>query len=44
MPAPFTPWLNIYNEADLLSFCAERVFPGTGGIRDVAVDAGVRFP
>ena len=28
-PEPFTPWLNIYNEADLLSFCAERVFPGT---------------
>ena len=43
-PEPFTPWLNIYNEADLLSFCAERVFPGTSGIRDVAVDAGVGFP
>ena len=32
-PEPFTPWLNIYNEADLLSFCAERVFPGTERIR-----------
>jgi hypothetical protein len=44
LPAPFTPWLNVYNEADLLSFCAERVFPDTAGIRDVAVDAGVPFP
>ena len=43
-PAPFTPWLNIYNEADLLSFCTERVFPDTSDIRDVAVDAGVGFP
>jgi hypothetical protein len=43
-PGPFTPWLNIYNEADLLSFCAERVFPDTPGIRDVVVDPDVPFP
>lgn len=41
---PHTPWLNIYNREDLLSFCAERVFLGHDGIKDVAVDAGVPFP
>jgi hypothetical protein len=41
--APFTPWLNIYNREDLLSFCAERVFPGLA-VEDVPVDAGVPFP
>jgi hypothetical protein len=43
-PAPFTPWLNIYNRQDFLSFCAERVFPGIQGITDTAVDPGVPFP
>jgi hypothetical protein len=43
-PEPFTPWLNIYNEEDLLSFCAERVFPGNDSIVDYPVDAGVGFP
>jgi hypothetical protein len=43
-PEPFTPWLNIYNEEDLLSFCAERVFPGNESIVDCPVDAGVGFP
>lgn len=41
---PFTPWLNIYSEHDFLSFCAEAVFPGDGGIIDHPVDAGVPFP
>lgn len=41
---PKVPWLNIYNRDDLLSFCAERVFPGVSGIRDHAVDADVPFP
>ncbi|MDI6105450.1 hypothetical protein QLQ12_43395 [Actinoplanes sp. NEAU-A12] len=41
--APFTPWLNVYDRADLLSFCAARVFPAIG-IRDEPVDAGVPFP
>ena len=41
---PHTPWLNIYNREDLLSFCAKRVFSGYDGITDVAVDAGVPFP
>jgi hypothetical protein len=43
-PAPFTPWLNVYNPEDLLSFCASRVFPNTSGITDEPVDAGVPFP
>jgi hypothetical protein len=41
---PFTPWLNIYNRSDFLSFCAERVFPGIDGIQDSGVDPGVPFP
>ena len=43
-PAPFTPWLNIYNRQDFLSFCAARVFADIGGISDEAVDPGVPFP
>jgi hypothetical protein len=43
-PLPFTPWLNIYNRNDLLSFLATGVFPGVDGITDVEVDAGVPFP
>lgn len=43
-PLPFTPWLNIYNRNDLLSFLATGVFPGVEGITDVQVDAGVPFP
>jgi hypothetical protein len=43
-PIPFTPWLNIYNRQDFLSFCATRVFPGIPGIRDEEVDPGVPFP
>jgi hypothetical protein len=41
---PATPWLNVYDRADLLSFCASRVFPATAGIVDEAVDNGVSFP
>jgi hypothetical protein len=41
---PFTPWLNIYDRKDLLSFCAEGMFPGVKGIRDVSIDSGLRFP
>jgi hypothetical protein len=44
VPLPFTPWLNIYNRNDLLSFLATGVFPGVDGIADVEVDAGVPFP
>jgi hypothetical protein len=43
-PLPFTPWLNIYNRNDLLSFLATGVFPGVDDITDVEVDAGVPFP
>jgi hypothetical protein len=43
-PAPFTPWLNIYNRQDLLSFYAGRAFPGVPGISDEPVDPGVPFP
>lgn len=41
---PFVPWLNIYNRRDLLSFCAERVFPAATGIVDAAVEAKAPFP
>lgn len=41
---PFTPWLNIYNRQDFLSFVAARIFPGVPGIRDEQVDPGVPFP
>jgi hypothetical protein len=43
-PPPFTPWLNIYNPQDFLSFCAERVFPAVAGICDQEVEPGVPFP
>ena len=43
-PAPFTPWLNIYNRQDFLSFCAARIFGGAAGIQDEEVDPGVPFP
>jgi hypothetical protein len=41
---PFQPWLNIYNPEDLLSFCAQRVFPAATNIHDVALKADVPFP
>ena len=41
---PFTPWLNIYNRRDFLSFVAARIFPGVSSIRDEEVDPGVPFP
>jgi hypothetical protein len=41
---PFAPWLNVYNRRDLLSFCAERVFPGQTGIVDAEVEAKAPFP
>jgi hypothetical protein len=41
---PFTPWLNIFDRNDLLSFCAERVFPGIKGIADNEVASGAPFP
>jgi hypothetical protein len=41
---PFTPWLNIYDRNDLLSFCAERVWPNTTGIEDHEVESRIPFP
>lgn len=41
---PFTPWLNIYNRRDFLSFCAKKVFPKEREIQDQEVDPGVPFP
>ncbi|MFJ3723482.1 hypothetical protein ACIPYQ_13045 [Streptomyces sp. NPDC090045] len=41
---PFTPWLNIYSQADFLSFCAAPAFDGIDGISDQEVAAGVPFP
>ena len=41
---PFTPWLNIYDSADLLSFLAAGAWPNETGITDEAVSSGVPFP
>ena len=39
------PWLNFWDERDLLSFCAERVFAGRGvRIMDREVTSGDPFP
>lgn len=39
------PWLNIYDERDLLSFCAERVFTDAPKrVLDVEVSSGKPFP
>jgi hypothetical protein len=43
-PAPFAPWLNIYDRADILSFVAGRVFPGIKKIQDEEIASGVPFP
>jgi hypothetical protein len=43
-PAPFTPWLNIYDRADFLSFIAKPVFSGIEGIRDEEISSRVPFP
>ena len=42
---PYTPWLNIFDRNDFLSFCAGRAFPGvTHGIEDFEVASRVPFP
>jgi hypothetical protein len=41
---PFTPWLNIYDPNDVLSFCAERIFAGRANIHDRMVRSEVPFP
>lgn len=42
---PFTPWLNVFDRNDFLSFCASRAFPGAPtGIADYEVSSGVPFP
>ena len=39
------PWLNFWDERDLLSFCAEEVFSGRGAlIRDVQITSNEPFP
>lgn len=39
------PWLNFWDERDLLSFCAEEVFSGSGAaVRDVEIASGDPFP
>ena len=40
----FTPWLNIFDRNDFLSFCATRSFGGVAGIEDFEVASGVPFP
>lgn len=42
--APKTPWLNIYDRNDFLSFCAERIFKNVPGIEDSEVSSGAPFP
>jgi hypothetical protein len=43
--SPFTPWLNIFDRNDFLSFCGSRAFPGvTTGVEDFEVECGVPFP
>jgi pimeloyl-ACP methyl ester carboxylesterase len=41
---PFTPWLNLYDRNDMLSFLAVSSFASTPGIRDVEVRSGAPFP
>ena len=43
-PLPFTPWLNIYDRSDFLSFVAQEVFTGVEGITDREIASGVPFP
>lgn len=40
---PFTPWLNVFNRSDLLSFYAGYIFPNASVV-DAEIDAGVPFP
>lgn len=42
LPAFFPRWINIYDPWDMLSFCANKVFPGK--VTDIAVRSGVNFP
>jgi hypothetical protein len=42
--SPFQPWLNIFDQRDLLGFVAGRVWPDQRGITDTEVDLGVGFP
>lgn len=43
-PAPFVPWLNIYDRADFLSYLAGDLFGPNPQIRDEEVRSGVPFP
>ncbi len=43
-PLPFTPWLNIYDRSDFLSFVAQEVFAGVKDISDREISSGVPFP
>lgn len=42
--APFSPWLNIYNPRDFLSFVTRRIWPDATGLTDAEVDPRVPFP
>jgi len=41
---PFSPWLNIYDENDLLSFCAAGVFADAVDVVDEPIEQGMPFP
>jgi hypothetical protein len=42
--APYTPWLNVFDRNDFLSFCAGRTFGAVTGIEDFEISSGVPFP
>jgi hypothetical protein len=42
--ALFTPWLNIFDRNDFLSFCAERMFRSVPDVIDFEVSSGIPFP
>jgi hypothetical protein len=42
--APFTPWFNVYDRNDLLSFRAGPAFGGPRGVEDLQVASGAPFP
>lgn len=42
--SPFTPWLNVYDRNDFLSFCAARTFPHAQHVTDFEVRSKVPFP
>ena len=38
LPSAFPPWINLYDPNDLLSYVAEKLFPGR--VNDIKVQSG----